>query len=90
MTVTKHTIDELKAKIHQMYPKIDQHGVASTVTFDKAKKTCVLELKKGPHHLATCIDKVDADKCLEGSDASTEGCRWGNSWKTSKRCDNRI
>ena len=36
--VTKHTIDELKAKIHVMYPEIDQHGVASTVTFDKAKR----------------------------------------------------
>ena len=24
----KHTIDEVKAKIHEMYPKIDKHGVA--------------------------------------------------------------
>ena len=26
--VMKHTIDEMKAKIHEMYPKIDKHGVA--------------------------------------------------------------
>jgi len=64
--VMKHTIDEMKAKIHEMYPKIDEHEVASTVTFDEAKKTYVLELKKGPHHLATYIDEADADKCLEG------------------------
>jgi hypothetical protein len=64
--VMKHALEEMKAKIHEMYPKIDKHGVASTVTFDKAKKTYVLELKKGPHHLATYIDKVDADKCMEG------------------------
>ena len=62
----KHTIDEVKAKIHQMYPDIDKLGVASTVTFDEAKQTYVLELKKGPHHLATYIDKADADKCMEG------------------------
>ena len=53
----KHTLDEMKAKIHEMYPKIDKHGVAATVTFDKAKKTYVLELKKGPHHLATYIER---------------------------------
>lgn len=64
--VMKHTLDEVKAKIHQMYPKIDKHGVAATVTFDQAKKTYVLDLKKGPHHLSTFIDKADADKCMEG------------------------
>ena len=56
----KHTIEEMKAKIHEMYPKIDKHGVAATVTFDKEKKTYVLELKKGTHHLATYIDKADS------------------------------
>jgi hypothetical protein len=73
----KHTLDEMKAKIHQMYPKIDKHGVAATVTYDKTKKTYVLELKKGPHHLATYIDKTDADKCMEGVECIHLGVQIG-------------
>jgi hypothetical protein len=75
--VMKHSIDELKAKIHQMYPKIDKHGVASTVTYDKEKKTYVLELKKGAHHLSTYIDKADADKCMEGVECIHLGVQIG-------------
>jgi hypothetical protein len=73
----KHTIEEMKAKIHEMYPKIDKHGVASTVTYDKGKKTYVLELKKGPHHLSTYIDKADADKCMEGVECIHLGVQIG-------------
>jgi hypothetical protein len=36
--IMKHTIDEFKAKIHELYPKIDPHGVAAAVSFDKGKK----------------------------------------------------
>lgn len=88
--VRKHTIDELKVKIHQIYPKIDQYGVAATVIFDKAKRTYVLELKKGLHHLATCIGKTDADRCMGGVECLHLGCRSGSFWKTSKRCDNKL
>ncbi len=63
-----HTIEEMKAKIHEMYPKLDKHGVHSTLTYDKKKKTYVLELKKGVHHLSTFIDKADADKCMDGKE----------------------
>jgi len=69
--VTKHTIDELKAKIHEMYPKIEKHGVAATVTFDKAKKTYVLELKKGPHHPAPTSTRRTRTSAWTGSNAST-------------------
>jgi hypothetical protein len=75
--IMKHSIEEMKAKIHEMYPKIDKHGVASTVTYDKAKKTYVLELKKGPHHLSTYIDKADADKCMEGIECIHLGVQIG-------------
>ena len=85
VTVMKHTLDEMKAKIHQMYPKIDKHGVASTVTYDKAKKTYVLELKKGPHHLATYIDKADADKCMEGVECIHLGVQIGQFLENFKK-----
>ena len=50
----KHTIDEMKAKIHEMYPKIDKHGVAATVTFDKSEENLrpgVEERPAPPVHL---------------------------------------
>ena len=58
----KHTIAELKDKIHQMYPDIDKYGITSSLTYDKGKKTYVLELKKDSQHLATYIDKEDGDE----------------------------
>ena len=85
VTVMKHTIDEVKVKIHQMYPGIDKHGVASSVTFDKAKKTYVLELKKGPHHLATYIDKADADKCMDGVECIHLGVQIGQFLENFKK-----
>ncbi len=72
-----HTIPELQAKIHAMYPGLDKHGVKSSLTYDKGKKTYVLELKKGPHHLSTYIDKVDADKCLDGHECIHLGVQIG-------------
>ena len=43
----------------------------------RTKKTYVLELKKGPHHLATYIDKADADKCMEGVECIHLGVQIG-------------
>ena len=83
--VMKHSLDEMKAKIHEMYPKIDKHGVAATVTFDKAKKAYVLELKKGPHHLATFIDQADANKCMEGVECIHLGVQIGQFLENFKK-----
>ena len=81
----KHSIEEMKAKIHEMYPKIDKHGVAATVTYDKEKKTYVLELKKGSHHLNTFIDKADADKCMEGVECIHLGVQIGEFLENFKK-----
>jgi hypothetical protein len=81
----KHTIAEMQAKIHEMYPKINQHGVASTVTYDKEKKTYVLELKKGAHHLATYIDKADADKCMDNIECIHLGVQIGQFLENFKK-----
>jgi hypothetical protein len=83
--VMTHTIEELKGKIHQMYPDIDKHEVASSLTFDKAKKTYILELKKGAHHLSTYIDKVDADKCTDGVECIHLGVQIGQFMENFKK-----
>ena len=61
-----YTIVGLKEKILEMYPEIPKLGVVSTLTFDDEKKTYVLKLQKGQQELSTYIDKVDADKCMDG------------------------
>jgi len=81
----KHTLDEFKDKIHQMYPDLDKHGVHSSVTFDKKKNAFVLELKKGVHHLATYIDKVDADKCLDNIECVHLGVQIGQFMENFKK-----
>ena len=80
-----HKIAEMKDKIHQMYPDIDKHGVASSLTYDQGKKTYVLELKKGPHHLSTYIDKVDADKCMDGIECVHLGVQIGQFMENFKK-----
>lgn len=80
-----HTIAEIKNKVHEMYPDIDKYGVASSLTYDKGKKTYVLELKKGPHHLSTYIDKVDADKCMDGIECVHLGVQIGQFMENFKK-----
>jgi hypothetical protein len=85
VTVMEHTIAEVKAKIHEMYPDIDKYGVTSSLTYDKEKKTFVLELKKDVHHLATYIDKVDADKCLDNIECIHLGVQIGQFMENFKK-----
>jgi hypothetical protein len=84
-TTMPHTIAELKDKIHEMYPDIDKYGVSATLTYDKGKKAFVLELKKDVHHLATYIDKVDADKCLDGKECIHLGVQIGQFMENFKK-----
>jgi hypothetical protein len=68
-----YTIVGLKEKILEMYPEIEKLGVISTLVYDEEKKAYVLKLHKGPHELSTYIDKVDADRCLDGHVCVTLG-----------------
>jgi hypothetical protein len=83
--VMEHTIAELQAKIHEMYPDIDKYGVESSVTFDQGKNAFVLELKKDVHHLATYINKEDADKCLDNIECVHLGVQIGEFLENFKK-----
>jgi hypothetical protein len=83
--IMAHTIDELKDKIHLMYPDIDKYGVTSSLTFDKGKNTYVLELKKEQHQLATYIDKEDADKCMDNIECIHLGVQIGQFMENFKK-----
>lgn len=81
----KHTVAEFKDKIHEMYPDIDEYGVTSSLTYDREKGAYVLELKKGPHHLATYIDKEDAYKCMDNIECIHLGVKIGEFLENFKK-----
>jgi hypothetical protein len=61
-----YTVVGLKTKVLEMYPEIEKMQVIPSLIFDEGKNAYVLKLTKGPHGLSTYIDKVDADKCMNG------------------------
>jgi hypothetical protein len=83
--IMAHTIEELKDKIHEMYPDIDNYGVPSSLTFDEAKNAYVLELKKDPYHLVTYIDKEDGDKCMDNIECIHLGVQVGQFLENFKK-----
>ena len=66
MEHAKHHKVELAAKLRAMYPEIDAHGIELGVEFDHEKDAWVVKFTKGAHHLATHLEKKDADGCMEG------------------------
>lgn len=73
----RHTNEEVRRKILEMYPDIEKFGVRSSLTYDEGKKTYVLELNKDQHHLSTYIDEEDADKCLDNIECVHLGVQIG-------------
>ena len=53
-------------KISSIYPDIGECGIDVNVTYDKAKKAWVVDLKKDHHHLKTYLEEGDAELCLTG------------------------
>ena len=61
-----HNKNELCEKIKSIYPDIGECGIDVEVDYDDAKKTWVVNLKKGSHELKTYLEPEDADVCLSG------------------------
>ena len=61
-----YTIVGLKAKILEMYPELERHGVAVNLVFDAEKDAYVLKMHKGSHELTTHLERRDADDCMNG------------------------
>ena len=66
MTHPSHTREELVAKLRELYPEIDAHGMDADATYDHDKHAWVVRLAKGSHELTTHLEKKDADGCMEG------------------------
>jgi hypothetical protein len=68
-----YTVVGLKTKVLERYPEIEKMKVIPGLIFDEGKTAYVLKLTKGPHALSTYIDKVDADRCLNGIECIHRG-----------------
>ncbi len=58
--------DNLKAKIREFQPEIDQKGMDLSVTWDAAGKRFALMLSQAGQQVGAYLDKKDADECLAG------------------------
>ncbi len=57
---------DLKSKILEMYPEINQHQVAVDMNFDERKNAYLLTFTRGKDLLSTHLEKNDADECMDG------------------------
>ena len=57
---------QLCEKIIELYPDIGECGIDVDVDYDEAKKSWIVDLKKGSFELKTHLEDGDADKCMLG------------------------
>ena len=62
----KHRKEELAARLREIYPEINGHGIDLALEFDHEKDAWVVTFTKGAHRLRTHLEKKDADACMEG------------------------
>jgi hypothetical protein len=55
----------LEDKILDMYPEISKKGISPRLSFDDAKDAWIVKLIKGSKEATVCINKEDADACIE-------------------------
>lgn len=57
----------LEDKLLEMYPEIMKHGLAPRLSFDEDKNTWIIKFKKNQREFTACIDKEDADACMDNT-----------------------
>lgn len=77
MEHARHRKEEITAKLREMYPEIEKHGIALTAEFSHEKEAWLLHLAKGEHELTTYLERRDADACLEGRECVHLGVQIG-------------
>ena len=73
----EHKASELAAKLTEMYPKIQEHGLDLELEYKPDKKYWIIKLSKGDHRLHTLLDEKDASSCLEGVECVYLGVQIG-------------
>jgi hypothetical protein len=60
-------MDDLQAKISEMYPEIGKHNLSMSLDFNEANNAYILTFKRGVDELTTGLEKHDADECMNGT-----------------------
>lgn len=66
MAHPKHTREELAAKLREIYPELEEHGIELALEFNHDKDAWIVRVRKGRHELTTHLERKDADGCMEG------------------------
>ena len=56
---------ELENKLLDMYPEIREKNISPRISFDKEKNAWIIDLVKDNKKKHVCMDKEDADACIE-------------------------
>jgi len=61
-----YSTDNLKAKIREFHPEIEQNGLELAVTRDEAGKRFALKFGKAGQEVGAYLEQQDADECMSG------------------------
>lgn len=67
------TAKQLCERIVTLYPEIGVCGVDIDVAMDDSEKAWVVHLKKDTHTLNHFLERMDADRCMEGKECVALG-----------------
>ncbi len=63
----------LEDKLLEMYPEILQKGISPRLSFDEAKDVWIVKLVKNNIEKTVCLNKEDADACIDNKFCETFG-----------------
>jgi hypothetical protein len=61
-----YSTDNLKVKIREFHPEIEQNGLDLAVTGDERGSRFALKLSKAGKEVGAYLDQKDADECMSG------------------------
>ncbi len=63
----------LEDQLLEMYPDIRKKGISPRLSFDESKGAWIVKLVKGGREVAVCLNKEDADACMDRKFCDTFG-----------------
>jgi hypothetical protein len=63
----------LEDQLLEIYPEIRKHGISPRLSFDKSKDAWMVKLVKGGKEITVCLNKEDADACMDMKFCETFG-----------------
>jgi 23S rRNA G2069 N7-methylase RlmK/C1962 C5-methylase RlmI len=62
----KYTAEDLKEKIREFNPELDQKGMNLEITWDEAGQRFALKLSQAGQETGAYLDQKDAEECISG------------------------